>query len=56
MAKLTFKRIDDPEEPTCAHVCMLTKYVRLPIFIQIVNILDFHFQCQRIESNILLES
>ena len=35
------------------HPCMLKRYVRLPIFIQIINvpILDFHVKCQRLKSS-----
>ena len=39
-----------------AHVRRLTKYVSLQIFIQIVNVLDLHFQDQRFESGTLASS
>ena len=39
--------------PIFAQVCMLSRYVRSPIFIQIHNVLDFHFQGQRFEPNAL---
>ena len=32
-----------------AHICTLTSYVRMPIFSQIVNVLELHFQGQRFE-------
>ena len=44
----------DLEAPSFAYTCMLTSYVHLPIFIQILNILDLHFQGQRYESNTLV--
>ena len=39
--------------PTFAHLCTRTRYVRRLIFIQILNVLDLHFQGQRFESNTL---
>ena len=36
-----------------AQICLLKGYVCLPMFIKIVNVLDFHFKGQRFESNIL---
>ena len=35
---------------------MSTRYVRLPTFIQIINVLDLHFQGQRFESITLVSS
>ena len=32
------------EEPILANVCRLTRYVRLPIFMQIVDVIDLHYQ------------
>ena len=39
------------ESPIFANVCMLTRYVRQPIFIEILNVLDLHLQDQRCESS-----
>ena len=38
----TNKRLD-PDAPICAPMCKLISYLRLPIFIQILNVLDLHF-------------
>ena len=38
------------------HPCMLTRYLHLQIFIQILDVLDLHFQDQRFESNTLASS
>ena len=43
----------DLEAVNCANVCTLTKYAHVPIFMQIINVLDRHYRCQRIESNAL---
>ena len=34
-----------------AHICMWKRYVHMPMFIQMVNVLDLHFQGQILESN-----
>ena len=34
------------EEPILEHICTLTRYLRVPIFIQILNVIDLHFQGQ----------
>ena len=39
--------------PICVHRRMLTRCVRLPICIQIINILDLHFQSQRLKLSTL---
>ena len=49
------KRLD-LDTPLFAYVCTLTRYCRLLIFIQIVNVFDFQFQSQRLESNALASS
>ena len=41
------------EAPIFAHTCMLTMYLCLPIFIQIINVPDLQFQDQIFESNTL---
>ena len=46
------KRLD-LETPILANICTLIMYVRLPIFIRIINILDLHFKGQRFESSTL---
>ena len=33
----------------CKNVCVLTKYLHLPLFIQIFDVLDLHFQGQKLE-------
>ena len=43
----------DLEVPILAHIYMLRKYVHSSIFIQVVNVLDLHFQGQRLESSTL---
>ena len=45
------KRLD-LEAPICAHIVVFTSYVRLPIFIQILNVLYIHFYSQRLKSSI----
>ena len=52
----TVNKRQDLEEHIFAHICMLTKYLRSPIFIQILNVLDLHFQDQIFESNTLASS
>ena len=39
------------EAPFLTHVSLLTTYLCLPIFIQIVSVLDLHFERQRFESS-----
>ena len=39
------------EAQFCANICNLRRYLRPPIFILIVNVLDLHFQGQRFESS-----
>ena len=39
--------------PIFAHIRRLTSYLRLPIFIKILNVLDLQFQGQRFELNTL---
>ena len=36
-----------------ANICMFIATVHLPIFIQIVDVVDFHFKSQRFESSTL---
>ena len=48
----TNKRLDQ-EALFFAHICILRRNHSLPIFIQIANVLDLHFQGQRIESSTL---
>ena len=49
----TANKLLDLEAPIYAIICMLTSYVRLPMFIQIVNVLDLHFQGDIFELNTL---
>ena len=50
-----YKRLD-LKAPNCAHVSTLTRYVHFSIFIQIIDVLDFHYQGQRFESNTFASS
>ena len=43
----------DQEAPFYAYVCTLTRYVRLSIFVQIVDVLDLHFKGKKCESSTL---
>ena len=43
----------DLEAPIFVHKCMLTRYVHVAIFVQILNALDLHFNGQRFESSTL---
>ena len=36
-----------------AHIGMLTRYLRVPIFIQILNVLDLHLNGKKFESSTL---
>ena len=47
------KRLD-LEAPIFAYVCTLTGYIRLPIIIRILTVLDLHFQGKNFESNIYI--
>ena len=38
-----YEQTAGPRRATFAHICMLTRYVCQPIFIQIDNVLDLHF-------------
>ena len=49
------KRLD-LEAPIFANACTLTMYIRLQIFIRILNVLDLHFKGKRFESNTLASS
>ena len=46
------KRLE-PEAPIFANICKLTRYLRLPIFIPIVDVLDLPLKGQRFESSTL---
>ena len=52
----TAKKRLNLEAPIFAYVWTLTRYVRVPIFIRIVDVLDFHFQGQRFELSTLENS
>ena len=36
-----------------AGICKFTRFLRLPVFIQVVNVLNPYFRGQRVESNAL---
>ena len=47
------KQIAGPKRAKWRHICIFTRTVHQPDFIQIANVLDLQFQGQRLELNIL---
>ena len=43
----------DLDMPIFANICKLTSYIRQPIFIQIINVLDLFFKGKTFESSTL---
>ena len=54
--KCTANKRLDLEAPVFAHVCRLSRFLRIPIFIEVLNALDLYFQGKRFESNTLASS